>query len=213
MIDVEEFVKYAKGKVLIAGYGSLLSHASRRNHSQIDCQGIGVRVADWQRSWITRSVGEQQTYVGAVPLAGASLNAQLIALEFDESFQTREQDYRFSPLSPQDIMFEASSLRESERLNSLIYDTSIFICETLDVKPSNKKYPVNYSYIFTCLLGAYETNGLKGAQAFLDKTEGWETAHLYNDLLNPMYPRHGIGEKASIDMLIPVLSAFIRSKA
>ena len=46
---------------LMIGYGSLLSHHSRRQYSNIDCQAIPVTVQGWQRGWVTRAYHEKQT--------------------------------------------------------------------------------------------------------------------------------------------------------
>jgi hypothetical protein len=189
MTTAEQFIKQAEGKVLVAGYGSLLNHYSRFTFSQIDCIALPAIIQGWQRAWITRSISENQTYVGATPNTNARLNAHLIALEFDDSFEKREQDYKFTALSPETILLARPEFTLHKGLTSLLEKQPVYICETLDVQPSDANYPVNFSYILTCLQGCFEMDGAAGVASFLDLTQEWRDAIVVDDLVNPKYPR------------------------
>lgn len=185
--QVEAFVAYAKDKTIVAGYGSLLSKDSRQRHSNILSPVIPVVVHHWERSWITRSEPEQQTYVGAQYKEGAKLNACLLALDMDPDFIERERDYRFTLLSQ-----EACQLYNVDQAIEAVlkrHISKVYICESLAVSPSDANYPVNYSYINTCLQGAKELMGQAGMDDFIRYTKGWDTGVFYDDMQEVKYPR------------------------
>lgn len=202
---VKQFINESQGKVLIAGYGSLLSHYSRLHFSQIDCLGLPVMLEGWQRAWITRSLSEKQTYVGAVPKLGACLNASLIALELDANFHKREQDYRFTRISPDALAIDKNLYCDA--LNGFLQQQSIYICETLDVFAPENHFPVNYSYILTCLSGCYAVSGMEGVNEFLTLTHGWD-GPINDDVQHALYPRAAPPE----DMLIDILERFLGNR-
>lgn len=195
---IQTFLEQAKGKTIVAGYGSLLSQYSRQHFSQIDSLVIPVLVHNWERSWITRSLPEKQTYVGAKPELGACINACVLALDIDPSFQQREQDYRFTLLEPRAIEF----LLPSELTNhgEVLQEQAIYICESLEINPANETYPVSYSYIHTCLLGAQELMGAKGIEEFFQYTKGWNSSSFINDSASPKYPRAAPLELGTLDI-------------
>lgn len=186
---LNDFIKSAEQKVIIAGYGSLLSQYSRQTYSHIMGSTLPVMVNGWERSWITRSTLENQTYAGAIPNAANRLSAQLVALQFDERFAQREQDYRFTRISPNNIITQCTIASEYEPLQHLLEKTPIYICETLAVEPSSSQYPVSLSYVNTCLVGSYEGNGKDGVDTFFNSTEGWHTTHFFDDTNEHRYPR------------------------
>lgn len=209
---VEQFIKQAEGKVLVAGYGSLLSHYSRFTYSQIECVALPIIVQGWHRAWITRSISEKQTYVGAIPNAQASLNAHLISLEFDEGFEKREQDYKFTPLSTDAILLERPDLFAHSGLRSLLENQPVYICETLDIQPSEPDYPVNFSYILTCLTGCFDMDESAGMDAFLALTKQWADAVVKDDVSNPQYPRSVPLNTLSIEPIYTHLNTFLRAQ-
>ena len=184
---IASFFEYAKDKTLVAGYGSLLSRDSRQRYNQINSPALPLMVHNWQRSWITRSEPERQTYVGARKVSGAKLNACLLALDLDPAFIEREQDYRFVELGSTDIEYEDFKASELNLIQS--FCPAIYICESLLVQASNSDYPVNYSYINTCLMGAKELRGTKGVEDFLNLTTGWNEGSFRDDMKNIHYPR------------------------
>lgn len=198
---IETFKQQAQNKVIVAGYGSLLSEYSRRYFNQIDSVGIAVTVKNWERAWITRSQNEQQTYVGAIPNKLKTLNAQLIALTLDDDFTRREQDYRFTPLLPEQVQFDrhTQNLLGFDKWQSWLISQQIYICETLSVMPTSPDFPVNLSYVNTCVQGCFESGGLACVDAFFDTTSNWQTTHFNDDLSRTKYPRsiikasHGVG--------------------
>jgi len=163
-------------------------------------------VEGWQRAWITRSLSEKQTYVGAIPKLGARLNGSLIALAFDADFQRREQDYRFTQISPDTLAIDTQLY--SDELKEFLQQQSIYICETLDVLAPENHFPVNYSYILTCLSGCYAISGMQGVNEFLALTHGWD-GPINDDMQQALYPRAAPAD----DKLIDVLERFLSSKA
>ena len=195
---IQTFLEHANGKTIIVGYGSLLSQYSRQHFSQINSLVMPVLVHNWERSWITRSLSEKQTYVGATPEPGACINACILALDIDPSFQQREQDYRFTLLEPAAIEFLLPSGFESHV--EVLQAQPIYICESLDINPANEKYPVSFSYIHTCLLGAQELMGAKGIDEFFRHTKGWGSTKFVNDSTSPKYPRAATQGMGSFDI-------------
>lgn len=187
--NIIDFIESAKSKVLIAGYGSLLSQYSRQTYSQIMGPSIAVIIQGWERDWITRSLSEKQTYVGAIPNKTSHLSAQLMALQFDADFEKREQDYRFTKILPHSILIVDNGAQQNIALQELLLKTPIYICETLAIEPSTPEYPVSLSYVETCLSGSYEKSGVKGIEAFFDSTSGWTNTHFYDDRENHRYLR------------------------
>lgn len=195
---IKSFLEQAEGKTIVAGYGSLLSQYSRQHFSQIDSLVIPVMVHNWQRSWITRSLPEKQTYVGASRQLGASLNACVLALDVDPSFIEREQDYRFTPLQNDEIEFLLPNHLSSHTM--ALKAQTVHICESLDVNHPNEYFPVSYSYIHTCLLGAQELMGPAGINEFFRLTKGWNVSSFVNDMAHPKYPRAATSGLGSIDI-------------
>ena len=187
--DASDFINDSQNKVLIAGYGSLLSQYSRKTFSKIDVSTLNVNVNGWQRGWLTRSLPEKQTYASAVKSARHFLSAKLIPLSFDKDFEKREQDYRFTLVALNDIELTDGNTTMCHKVITLLETTPIYICESLQLHESDTSYPVNYSYVDTCLTGCYETNGKQGIDDFFKSTDGWSSAKFYNDSRAPCYPR------------------------
>lgn len=187
--EIDVFIKYAQNKVLVAGYGSLLSQYSRRRYSNIDSLGLSVLVKGWERNWITRSVTEKQTYAGAIPNKHAALSAQVIALEFNDDFEKREQDYRFTKIDFDSIEIIPSLAATHQALLVQLSEIPMYICETLAIVPSTECFPVNFSYVETCLAGSHELSGTKGVDTFFTHTQGWDTSYFNDDRSSHLYPR------------------------
>jgi hypothetical protein len=174
----------------IVGYGSLLSHDSRLTHSDIDEIAYPLLLNGWQRAWVTRSEDEKQTYVGATRQLNAVMNGALIPThEITPELQKRESNYRFTSLSVDDFSFVYPYQEDEILLKEQLETKSIWICETLKTSHPDKDYPVNQSYVDTCLVGCLEIGGELFAQQFIDQTTGWEKAWL-NDREQRKYPRH-----------------------
>lgn len=150
---------------------------------------IPVIINGWERNWITRSLSEKQTYAGAIPNQASQLSAQLLALKFDESFEKREQDYRFTKIAACDLIHQNLPQERCNALHILCEKMPIYICETLAIEPSNQAYPVSLSYVDTCLAGSYESGGKKGIKDFFESTQGWENSHFFDDRQKHRYPR------------------------
>ncbi len=99
MNEIANWLSTQTEKHMVLGYGSLLSKNSRERYSNIFTQGLPVTVFGFERAWVTRSLHEKQTYVGAVVNAHSKLNAQLIPTQINPALQEREKDYRFVEVS------------------------------------------------------------------------------------------------------------------
>lgn len=172
---------------IVLGYGSLMNGDSRSRHSGIPHDGVEVEVYGFERGWITRSEPERQTYVGAYQKSNGWLNAQLVPTHLDPALQKREQDYRFTAVTIDQLNFELSD-DLTERLIEWLKQRDIWICESLKIEPSEPDYPVHQSYIDTCLAGCLELGGEAAARRFIASTTGWEHDRV-NDRTAPRYPR------------------------
>jgi hypothetical protein len=187
-VDITSFLQSLEGKVIVAGYGSLLSRSSRELHSALFAPTMPVSVKGWERGWLTRAYHEAQTYVGALPNASSMLNAQLIPIEINPALQTREQDYRFTQISSSQLELD-ESVSANTQLTAALDNIPIYICETLDIKPADAEHPVNFSYIATCMAGSHEGAADSGIDDFLSHTTYWQKQHIRMDIKEPQYPR------------------------
>lgn len=171
---------------IIIGYGSLLSKSSREKYSNIKSLPLPLQVKGWERSWITRSQDEKQTYVGAVQNNNKWLNAQVFYTEIDESLLAREQDYRFKEVKMNSLVFD-SVVNEGQL--DILSRLNFYICETLEPNQSSNEFPVNSSYIDTCLKGCLEI-GIEGeVSRFIKTTSNWPSKFKNNDRHETKYPR------------------------
>lgn len=204
MKELAQWLQSQTEKHMVLGYGSLLSKCSRERYSNIFTEGVPVTVAGFERAWVTRSLQEQQTYVGAVANAHSKLNAQLIPTQINPALQEREKDYRFVEVSPQDLDFhlhnQSAYVPPSERLSQFTF----WICETLACEPANDTFPVHQTYIDTCMAGCLEHGGQAEAERFVAHTSLWGHPRV-NDRASPKYPRAALvnsEDTAHIDRLL-----------
>ncbi|MBF7071892.1 gamma-glutamylcyclotransferase [Glaciecola sp. MH2013] len=187
---------------IVLAYGSLLNRASREQHNDVYADGLGVMVQGWERSWITRSESEKQSYVGARPNISISLSALALPMMIDEKLVAREKDYRFTEVDFSCLHFDTSL---PQHLRAELSKKKFVICESLLRHEPNHSYPVNQSYIDTCLAGAIESGGQKFAERFVETSSGWDSLYIVNDRHAPMYPRFASLSKRlhnTIDMLL-----------
>lgn len=186
--NIDRWIKATVNKVIIAGYGSLLSRCSRERYSRIFFPSLAFDIRGWQRGWVTRSLPERQTYVGAVRDNQGLITTQLIPTEIDPSLKVREQDYRFVRIHP-DTLVMPDVLRGHDGLKETLHKVPIYICESLDIIHADADFPVNFSYIATCLAGAQESDPVMGVDKFLKNTKYWDTAAIHMDIERAAYPR------------------------
>ena len=207
--SAHDIVNYLNGldeSHIVLGYGSLLSRDSRERFSGIKTYGIPVMVDGFERAWVTRSIQEQQTYVGAIRNAAKKLNAQLIPAELNPALQEREKDYRFTQVSPEQIAFDATMDINSETaLYEALSGRTLWVCETLHCSPANDEFPVSQTYVDTCLAGCLERAGEKAATDFVTHTSLWDHPRV-NDRELPKYPRAANVDKATRDKIDTILS-------
>lgn len=171
---------------IVVGYGSLLSKQSRDRYSNIRSFPLPLTVRKWERSWVTRSLDEKQTYVGAYPNHHRSFNGQAFPTNIDNQLKKREQDYKFTQLKLEDLEFKSLlNERQFDKLSQLTF----YICETLKLENPDEHFPVNMSYIDTCLKGCVESGGTEEAKRFVETTSNWPSLHRKNDRMRPNYPR------------------------
>ncbi|MFS1703359.1 gamma-glutamylcyclotransferase [Alteromonas sp. AMM-1] len=191
---------------VILGYGSLMNADSRNRHSNIPHHGIAVSVLGFERAWVTRSLPEQQTYVGAYQCANARLNAQLVPSHLDPSIQQREQDYRFTPVSTDQLRLPYDDT-VNETLVSWLSERQVWICETLQIHPADNDFPVYQSYVDTCLAGCLELGGEAIAREFIQLTACWEHPRI-NDRESPEYPRAASVSRAAQNIIDGLLHEY-----
>lgn len=185
--ELEKWLQAIDEPHVIMGYGSLMNADSRHRHSNIPHHGISVSVLGFERAWVTRSLPEKQTYVGAYQQANAWLNAQLVPSHLDPSIQQREQDYRFTSVNVAQLSLSYDDAVK-ETLAAWLSARELWICETLHTQPATDEYPVNQSYVDTCLAGCLELGGESAARDFIQSTKAWDHPRV-NDRQAPNYPR------------------------
>lgn len=188
MQQFDQWLESLTSQHVVLGYGSLLSKDSRERFSNIHTTSLPVTVQGFERAWVTRSIQEKQTYVGAVAKSNSQLNAQLIPTDINPSLKEREKDYRFTKVNLHDIAFVNVGLDNLRQRHDTLDKLSFWICETLDCVPPSLDFPVNQSYVDTCLSGCLEHGGIEEAKAFVGTTQLWDHPR-NNDRENPQYPR------------------------
>lgn len=204
MKELAQWLNQQTEKHMVLGYGSLLSKSSRERYSNIFTEGVPVTVAGFERAWVTRSVQERQTYVGALAHFQSKLNAQLIPTLINPALQEREKDYRFVEVSPNHLDFHLHAGSDNTSLEQLLSQFTFWICETLACEPANEAFPVHQTYIDTCIAGCIEHGGEQEAARFIAQTSLWEHPRV-NDRAKPQYPRPAVVSSeiaAKIDKLL-----------
>lgn len=171
---------------IVVGYGSLLSQKSRERYSNIRSLSLPVTVKGWERGWVTRSTEEEQTYVGAYQNMNSHFNGQAFYTDIDEQLLKRERDYRFSKLRLEQLEFTSGI---SDSMLNVLSKCNVYVCETLELRLPCEEFPVNSSYIDTCLTGCLEVGGVEEVKRFVLTTKHWPVEHKQNDRSNPKYPR------------------------
>jgi hypothetical protein len=171
---------------IVVGYGSLMSKHSRDRYSNIKSLPLPVVVNGWERGWVTKSDDEKQTYVGAYQNNSSCFNGYAFYTNIDKKLLQREQDYRFTKLQLANLDF---GLVANSAMLEVLSNHTIYICETLERKLPSKDFPVNASYIDTCLKGCLEVGGIDEVKRFVKTTKHWPVVFKLDDRLNPQYPR------------------------
>ena len=204
LTQLQNFLASVSETHVILGYGSLMNADSRARFSGIEYQGIPVRVAGFERGWLTRSYHESQTYVGAVRRVGASLNAQLIPVLMNPSLAQRERDYLFTQVSPEFLTF-ALDEQADKLLRHWLSERAIWICETTDAFEPDSEFPVSQTYVDTCLAGCLSHGGTTEATFFIRHTSCWPES-FRDDRLAPVYPRAGRVDEATLKAIDALLA-------
>jgi hypothetical protein len=200
---LKDWFKQISTTTIELGYGSLMNQSSREMYNNINSPCLPLKVEGWKRQWLTRSIEEKQTYVGALKSQRCVINAQAVPTAIDESLLRREVDYRFVEVHPDSIQF---SEKVCPGTRHKINECRFYICESLLVEAPTKAFPVYQTYLDTCLAGCIEAGGIKEAQSFMKSTYGWPSFGIINDRDMPKYPRVGSISKetyAIIDKVFP----------
>lgn len=171
----------------VFSYGSLISRYSREEHSDIKASVIPAYLEGWQRSWCTLYEDEGATYAGVSQSVKARIGGVIIPTHVTEDLRHRERQYRFTPVSKDDL-YAISSATPLDKL-----DGPIWICETIRPVEASRHHPLPQTYIDTCLAGCLEVGEQAGEQFavdFIRQTTGWSTGWV-NDRPpgKPIYPR------------------------
>ena len=205
MNEIANWLSTQTEKHMVLGYGSLLSKDSRERYSNIFTKGIPVTVSGFERAWVTRSIQEKQTYVGAVANAHSQLNAQLIPTQINPALQEREKDYRFVQVSPKGLSFQLHQDEVTDALNERLAQFTFWICETLACEPASEAFPVSQTYVDTCMAGCLEHGGIEEAERFVMHTSLWEHPRI-NDRAQPKYPRAAKVNNETIEHIDRILA-------
>jgi hypothetical protein len=184
--DIATWLNNLDEQHIVLGYGSLLSKDSRERFSHIHTLGVPVRVEGFQRAWVTRSLAESQTYVGAIANVKSQLTAQLIPTDINPRLREREKDYQFVQVPHHAISFSSGDAGDMAR--RALEKHTYWLCETLACEPATPQYPVHQTYIDTCISGCLEHGGVQEAKAFIDHTSQWQHPRV-NDRTSVKYPR------------------------
>jgi hypothetical protein len=154
----------------------------------MQAKAIPASVRGWDRSWITRSEHEQQTYVGAMPSFNSSINGALLPVTgLSPSLRTREQDYHFVPVPIGLISLYVSGSEQSALMKQL-ENKKIWLCESRFKQTATAEFPIYQSYLDTCMAGCLEFGIEYFAQEFALQTTLLDS-HWINDRSAPRYPR------------------------
>lgn len=179
-------------KHYLVGYGSLLSHDSRSRYSNIFCPNMPIVLEGWRREWLARGLADLQTGLGVSQIESAQLNAVLLPIEqISTELRTREQDYQFVEVKPASIKASlGSSLAHTEliKIHANPDKNKIWICANLHKKQADFHYPINQTYLDTCLVGCFDLGIDNFAADFIQHTHFWQHGWV-NDRNNSRYVR------------------------
>lgn len=188
----------------VIAYGSLLSHDSRSRFSGINCQAIPVLLRGWRRSWMTRTLHQQQTFLSAKADKDASFNGALLPIEqISPELVKREQNYEFVQVQSSQLSILEHEQREI--MHSQLARKSVWICQNKQNESADPLYPICQTYVDTCLAGCLETGLTDFALHFLQSTMGWDAGWI-NDRHAPRYPRAAATSQHSQQQIDQILA-------
>ena len=198
----------ASQKHYLVGYGSLLSHDSRSRYSNIFCPNMPIVAHGWRREWLARGLADLQTGLGVSQVDSAQLNGVLLPIEqISPELRTREQDYQFDEVDPASIEAAQGSPLAQAELDIILenpHTHKIWICANLHKLPANNHYPINQTYLDTCLVGCLEQGIDNFAAEFIHNTHFWQHGWI-NDRRQPRYARVAkvtLQQQQQIDQLL-----------
>ncbi len=173
----------------ILGYGSLMSHESRLRYSDIDAEGLPVKVLGWQRGWSMCCPRDLHTCVGAMQQGGkgAEMTAVLVPVPgISQNLRTREKNYEFVQVEAAEVV--AWRQDDAGHVDEVLREARVWICEVQAWGQAKPGFPIHQTYVDTCLEGCLRDFGEAFAREFIEQTSGWQ-GHWLNDRHQPQYPR------------------------
>jgi hypothetical protein len=177
----------------VFGYGSLLERASRTRTNPEAIGAWPARVRGYQRGWFHQfagHVGSSCTYLGAVEVAGATINGVIYPVADFEKTKERETGYTATlvPTGRIEMLDGAGSWDGGK-------DVYIFLSDPSDISETRAPtlaFPMVESYVDICINGCLEIEALyRSAQGFVQEfiktTTGWNACWV-NDRLYPRRP-------------------------
>ncbi len=179
------------------GYGSLVNRATHTypNASHATAHG-------WKRAWVD-TPARPYAYLTGVRAEGSQIDgliAEVPGADWD-ALDVREEAY--------DRIHEPARIKHTHA-NAL--DIAIYAVPETTFQTSADRLPILQSYLDVVLQGYIQEFGFKGAEAFLESTDGWD-APILNDRATPLYPRHQIltvQETDFVDATLHALGSEIR---
>ena len=173
---------------VVVGYGSLMQDESRMRTSPGAAAAVPVELTGFRRGWFSRSagVGLGSTYLGAVPEAGAELNAVAYRLGLPELAATDRRERSYCRLEVPRSWVHPLAQDGAENLDGQVW---IYVVESRGT-PS-ERFPIVQSYVDVFLSGCLEQEerfGIPGfSQRCIRTTAGWSD-HWVNDRVYPRRP-------------------------
>lgn len=186
----------------VVGYGSFMQERSKRRTAPSAGPNRPALVRGFQRGWFQRgSTFSQTTYLAAIPVAGATMNAVVYRLNAaDEMYanDVREAGYCRLPVDASQI--EVLDMDPSPRGQIWVYALS-----AERATPPDANFPIVQSYVDIFLGGCQEVAEANGLMDFparcVTSTQGW-SRHWVNDRIFPRRPFIHEPRAGQIDALI-----------
>ena len=150
----------------VFGYGSLVNRATLPDH----VSARTATLAGWRRSWCASGGGS--CALSIVEAEGAAIDGLVVV--FDDAMwpEIRAREKRYDWFTLPDFEDTVITFRASAAAARLADEVN----------------PVHLSYVDTVLQGYRREFGVKGAERFVETTEGWSVP-LVDDRETPHYPR------------------------
>ncbi len=168
------------------GYGSLVN---RSTHIYTDAHPASVR--GWRRAWRHTDL-RGVSFLTVVPDADCTIDGLIAGVPGDDWAALDEREAAYGRVPVSDHVDHPLPQRP---------EIAIYAIAAPNHHSPTDAHPILLSYIDVVLQGYLREFGTKGAQRFLDTTDGWH-APVLDDRAAPQYPRHQLltsAERAFVD--------------